>query len=216
MDYQRARTDEQINDRIYQIVEAAKQIYQESGYEGLSFSKISQHTKFTRPNIYKYFNTKDEILLVILKDELEKYIISFISKFDRSKRYTAREISEIWADVFLENSYFLEIYSLLYIVIEKNTSVEALISFKKEAQIFFEQLNNFVSTLFPTLDKAKVSLLARDVLMSAYGFYVMTNKNENQEKASKVIIFDRLHIGLRENLISRIYKDIYCLEHGIE
>ncbi len=216
MEYQRARTDEQINDRIYEIVDAAKQIYDEFGYEGLNFSRISAYTNFTRPNIYKYFRTKDEILLVILKDEYEKYMISFISKFEADKEYSAKEIAQIWVEVFIENKYFIEIYSLLYMVIEKNSSVEALIEFKSDVMIYYDQFNTFLNSLLPNIDIEKISFLARDVLVAAYGFYSMINKNENQEKAHSVILFDKLQLSFKETLVSRIYKDIYCLQNNIE
>ena len=77
MSFQRARSEDQIQDRIQEIIDATSSIYNSIGYDGLNFSIISEYTKFTRPNIYKYFKTKDEILLVILKDDFKVFRISF-------------------------------------------------------------------------------------------------------------------------------------------
>ena len=97
MSFQRARSENQIQDRIQEIIDATSSIYNSVGYEGLNFSAISEYTKFTRPNIYKYFNTKDEILLVILKEEFQSFIASLIKSFKINKLYSLYEISEIWA-----------------------------------------------------------------------------------------------------------------------
>ena len=70
MTFQRARSQEQIEERKHEIILAASHVYKELGYEGLSFTNIAAHTNFTRPSIYNYFETKEEILILILINDL--------------------------------------------------------------------------------------------------------------------------------------------------
>lgn len=55
------------------IVECAKQLFYQHGYEGTSFSKIVEASGLFRGNIYHYFKTKDEILAAVIERHLEDY-----------------------------------------------------------------------------------------------------------------------------------------------
>ena len=66
-------TDEHKEQRKREIVDACEKIYTEKGFYGVTIKEISTATSFTRPAIYTYFETKDEILLALLIREYEKW-----------------------------------------------------------------------------------------------------------------------------------------------
>ena len=49
-----------------EIIDACETIYKAKGFYGVTIKEISTRTSFTRPSIYNYFETKDEILLALL------------------------------------------------------------------------------------------------------------------------------------------------------
>jgi len=55
------------------IVECARQLIYEHGYDGTSFSDIVEASGLYRGNIYHYFKTKDEILKAVVERHLEEY-----------------------------------------------------------------------------------------------------------------------------------------------
>lgn len=55
------------------IVECAKQLFYEHGYDGTSFSDIVEASGLYRGNIYHYFKTKDDILKAVIDRHLEDY-----------------------------------------------------------------------------------------------------------------------------------------------
>ena len=71
------------------IVECAKQLFYEHGYEGTSFTDIVESSGLSRGNIYHYFKTKDDILQAVIARHLEEYRM-LLAKWDK-KHKDARE-----------------------------------------------------------------------------------------------------------------------------
>ena len=63
---------ELVEKRKKEIIDACETIYKAKGFYGVTIKEISTRTSFTRPSIYNYFETKDEILLALLVREYEK------------------------------------------------------------------------------------------------------------------------------------------------
>jgi len=61
VDWVRARSDEQIEQRINEIVDATARLYEENRFEDITFAMIAKEANFTRSNLYRYFQTKEEI-----------------------------------------------------------------------------------------------------------------------------------------------------------
>ena len=216
MGFQRARSEEQIQERIQEIVNAASVIFTSSGYDGLNFSNISEYTKFTRPNIYKYFKTKDEILLVILKEDLKSFVTSLVKSFKFNKLYSLYEISEIWTDTLMNHEKLLDIYALLFTVIEKNVSVEALSAFKKEALSAQLSLIDLVSQLFPNTRSDSITDFVSSHFTLAIGLYPMSKLNSLQIEAIKLAELSYTPVDFKKTYMSTLYQLMYCLEHSID
>jgi AcrR family transcriptional regulator len=55
------------------IVDCARQLFYEHGYDGTSFSDIVDASGLVRGNIYHYFKTKDDILVAVIDQHLADY-----------------------------------------------------------------------------------------------------------------------------------------------
>jgi len=64
------------------IVESARQLFYEHGYDATSFSRIVDATGLFRGNIYHYFKTKDEILEAVVERYLDDYR-ALLTKWER-------------------------------------------------------------------------------------------------------------------------------------
>lgn len=131
MKFQRARSEEQKQDRIQEILNASSIIYDTAGYEGLNFTAISEYTKFTRPNLYKYFKTKEEIILLILNQDLKSWIAKLSKSFVINKLYSIQEIGEIWTETLMEYERLIELHAILYTTIEKMSLWKHLLNSRK-------------------------------------------------------------------------------------
>lgn len=216
MSFQRARSENQIQDRIKEIIDATSSIYNSVGYDGLNFSIISEYTKITRPNIYKYFKTKDEILLVILKDDLKSFISALTKSFKINKLYSLYEISEIWTDKLAEHERLLDLYGFLFTTIEKNASLESLAEFKKEFISMNLQLMDFTTQLFPTASEELIQNFTYYQLTLACGIYSISKLSKIQLEAIKLSGFNFAPPDFKKTYMSCIYQQFYCLQHSIE
>lgn len=216
MSFQRARSEGQIQDRIKEIISAASSIYDSAGYEGLNFSIISEYTKFTRPNIYKYFRTKDEILLLILKEDFKSFLSVFFKSFKINKLYSLYEITDIWTCRLIEHERLLKLYGILYTTLEKNVSLESLVEFKKEILVSYQQLVSFISQLFPEAREDNINNFISSVLTLACGFYSSTKLSDLQIEATKLSGENYAFPEFKEVYMACFYQQAYCLKHAIE
>ena len=61
MNFLRARTKEQIEQRQLDIMQACETLFEKGGYDYVNMMAISEMTSITRSAIYTYYKTKDEI-----------------------------------------------------------------------------------------------------------------------------------------------------------
>lgn len=216
MSFQRARSKDQIEDRIQEIVNAASIIYNSVGYEGLSFSAISEYTKFTRPNLYKYFKTKEEILLLIMIKDFKSWILTISKSFKINKLYSVYEIGEIWTDTLLEHERLIELYAILFTIIEKNVSVEALAEFEKESIVIHSTLFDLVSQLFPNASNDSIMNFMYSSFTLAFGLYPMCKLSELQIEALKLAGSNYTSPDFKKTYMASLYQLMYCLENSIE
>ena len=67
MTWVRARNEEQIEQRISEIVDATARLYESHRFEEITFAMIAKEADFTRSNLYRYFATKEDIFSGIVK-----------------------------------------------------------------------------------------------------------------------------------------------------
>ena len=187
MHFQRARSDKQIQDRIDEIISAASEIYNQSGYEGLNFSAISELTDFTRPAIYKYFSTKEEILLQILTNDIYVWINELTSSFRLNKVYTTKDISVIWAHSVATQKRMNELHSILFTILEQNASKEAVVRFKKALFDNADELAKLLIQLFPNAENAAITNFISIQYALAVGYYPMCHMNPTQIEAMHTV-----------------------------
>lgn len=215
MTFQRARTEDQINNRIIEIVKAASDILDSVGYDDLTFTKISELTKFTRPNIYKYFKTKDEILLIIIENEFKLFVDSLISSFKLNRIYSIKESAEILTDRLIDHKRLIELYSVLSLI-EKNVSLESLASFKSKLHKEQTRLLQLLAQLFPKASEESINELFYFQLTLAFGFYPSTKLECIQKEALELAGITYNPPNFRESYMKAIYQLMYCLENEIK
>ena len=55
-----------VEQRPQEIMDACRKLYEKESFQEISLKEISAQTSISRPSIYNYFETKDEIFLAIL------------------------------------------------------------------------------------------------------------------------------------------------------
>ena len=59
--------------RREEIINACEQLYQTMSFKEITIKEISGVTSFSRPTIYNYFQTKEEIFLALFEREYNRW-----------------------------------------------------------------------------------------------------------------------------------------------
>jgi len=182
MEWERARTDEQREQRVAEIVAATERLYDKYEFEEITFVLIAEEAKFTRSNLYKYFNSKEEVFLEFVKQDIKKYVKVLEKNFRFNKTYTEEEFVTIWVKTLVKHKRLLDLLGILFSSLEKNCSFESLKGFKFALKGDFENLVKLLCRIFPGLSPDKAGEFIYLQNSAAIGLYQMTNRSEVQRK----------------------------------
>ncbi|MBT7188646.1 MAG: TetR family transcriptional regulator [Anaerolineae bacterium] len=186
MTWERARSEEQIEERINEILNATERLYEEHRFEKITFVMIAKEAGFTRSNLYRYFKTKEDIFLKLLALDIT------IWRKDAEKTFTEEEkdiidFSKRWVVLWLKHKRMLEIYTILYTLLEKNASLEALVDFKKSIFADMGFSIEVISKILPFMiaDKAMEFMYASLSLVT--GVYPLMDLTPKQKEAMQIV-----------------------------
>ena len=168
MDFQRARTKEQVETRVEEIVQACKSIYEEQGYDAVNIKTVSEKISCTRPAIYKYFKTKEEIMMELLKRE-------YLSWKEEYCLYLTKSMSH--------RLLLMDLMSNHLDSIENGTRLERLIEFKKNVALFFEMFRQYLELFFPNTSLEKRKIFEKSFIVFLHGLYPSIKHSPKQIEA---------------------------------
>lgn len=178
MSWHRARSAEQIEDRVNAIVDAAAELFESHRLEEISLVMIGKRINFTRSNVYRYFQNKEEIFLQLLLQDIAHFRHALSQLPPPSDQAT---FCQQWLTVALNQPRLVKLFSLLYQMLEHNASKEALFAFKRGLAAEHEQLKALLQSWFPQAGKAEGFLLAQLPLIS--GMYPLLVMSPLQQEA---------------------------------
>lgn len=184
MDWERARKPEQKAVRRDAILKAARTLFSELEYEEISLNGIAREAGISKPNVYRYFSTREEIFLAMFEEEQGKFVRSLIF---RLKRIRSKEpvgaISRAWVDVALKHRTWLELLPQLSISLERNSSVEQLVRFKRISYERFRELVAVFETAHPVLDAKQWGGAIQCAYSLMSGLWPLANPGDNVRQA---------------------------------
>jgi len=186
MTWERARSEEQIEHRIKEITDATARLYENNRYEYITFSMIAKEASFTRSNLYRYFETKEEIFLSLLSHDILAWREEVLASFPAGPM-AAPEFAERWVDLALKHNRMIEIYTILYTMLEPNVSLEALTTFKQNTLVTFNVIIERLKQIFPSLTPETAVEFLFAFISLGIGMYPMMNLTEKQHLAMEKV-----------------------------
>lgn len=183
MKWERARSEKQKEVRVSEIVAATERLYKKYSFDEITFVLIAEEANFTRSNLYKYFNSKEEIFLEFLKQDIIAFRKDVVKSYKKNKNYTPEEFVSIWVGILNSHGRMLDLLSILFHFLEKYSSVESVAEFKFSIKEELTILIGLLCETFPGLmpDKA-LEFLYLFTSMSV-GLHQMTTYTDNQIQA---------------------------------
>ena len=148
MEFIRARSDEQKNIRIQQITDAAAELYEEIGYDKVTFSQIGRKLNFVRHNLYHYFHCKEDIFLTLLLQDIARMVEDAEGTFTEPI-LDVEKFCFSWAGLMLRHQRMLALLGIVNTVILKDASSDMHRRFREEMNYSFKRLTKVVQRIFP-------------------------------------------------------------------
>ncbi|MBR0281016.1 MAG: TetR/AcrR family transcriptional regulator [Oscillibacter sp.] len=116
--------------RKEEIIAACEKLYQSMSFKEITIQEIAKFTSFTRPSIYNYFETKEEIFLALLQKEYERWTADLEEVIAGTGRMTRDETAQALAHSLERRTQLLKLMSMNHFDMEANSRMEQLTEFK--------------------------------------------------------------------------------------
>lgn len=187
------------NARKEEIIAACETLYQTMGFKEITMKEIADYTSFSRPSIYNYFETKEEIFLALLQKEYERWIADLEAVISSRNAMTRDEIAGALARTLERREQLLKLMSMNHYDMEANSRMERLTEFKKAYGRSLQAVDGLLRTFAPDLSAQGREEFLYAFFPFIYGIYPYAVVTDKQREA-----MDRAETGY-------VYHSIYEL-----
>ncbi|NLC40180.1 MAG: TetR/AcrR family transcriptional regulator [Clostridiaceae bacterium] len=196
------RTPELIAQRREEIINACEELYRTMSFKEITLKEIGKITSFSRPTIYNYFETKEEIFLALFQREYECWNDELTSILEGNEQLTKAELSAKIAASLAGREQLLKLLSMNTYDMEANSRQDLLASFKqaygRSMQLICIQLEKFC----PDMNVTDIQNFIYTFFPFMFGIYPYTAVTEKQR------------IAMRDAGIDYIYQTVYELTYS--
>ncbi|MCJ8272038.1 MAG: TetR family transcriptional regulator [Psychrosphaera sp.] len=205
MNWQRATTDEKKHERKKAIYEAAFALFKENGYENVSFNGIAVKAGFTKSNMYRYFCSKEEIFLNVFADLFEHWLEDCCARLQKLEQNVAAEsYAKTYVQSLMAHPQFLDLTPLLLISLEKNSSFEQLLAFKRVAMNLLFQISLEIGRIYPDIQGEKAFKLLTLSHGATCNYWAANSQNDALKEIYLLDEFKALKPNFEKDLASAI------------
>ncbi|WP_434452107.1 TetR family transcriptional regulator [Lentzea sp. E54] len=172
MGFQRARTEEQRNERRRQILDAAAAMLSEMPVAELTLTGLSRRVCLAKANVLRYFESREAVLLALLEAEVADWITELESAATPGGGSAAERgdlLAELLATSLARRPVLCDLTSAQATVLERNISADTALRHKRAVLEHLEALVRFTGRLLPELDAEDAGTLIQTVMLIAVG-----------------------------------------------
>lgn len=168
--------------RRAEILNACDRLYREKGFREITIKDISQETSFSRPSIYNYFETKEEIFLGLLTREYKQWT-GELNEIEAENIKDTSRLSDKIAESLENRKTLLKITSMNLYEIEDARRLERLREFKKQFRKSVESFLKCIRTAIPGITDQELERIRYAFFPFMYGIYPYVYPTEKQMEA---------------------------------
>ena len=176
-------TPEIIAQRREEIVNACEQLYQTNSFKEINLKDIGEATSFSRPTIYNYFHTKEEIFLALFEREYERWNAELESILNSDQNYNRKQIAEMIAGSLERRAQLLRLLSMNNFDMEANSREELLASFKRAYGRSLDLFRGILEKYCQDMSTEEVKEILYVFFPFMFGIYPYAEVTDKQRKA---------------------------------
>ena len=181
----RKGTPEQIAQKREEIINACEQLYQTTSFREITLKEIGKITSFSRPTIYNYFETKEEIFLALFKREYDRWNEQLTAILDQNEQLTKAMLADLIAQSLADRPQLLKLLAMNNYDMEANSREELLTSFKQLYGASLHLMCMLLTKFCPDMSVTDIQNFTYIFFPFMFGIYPYTSVTEKQKKAMK-------------------------------
>lgn len=181
----RKGTPEDIAQKREEIINACEQLYQTMSFREITLKEIGKITSFSRPTIYNYFVTKEEIFLALFKREYDRWNEQLTAILDQNEELTKTQLADQIAQSLAERQQLLKLLSMNNYDMEANSRQEMLTIFKQSYGGSLRRMGLLLEKFCPDMEAADIQNFLYTFFPFMFGIYPYTAVTEKQKAAMK-------------------------------
>ena len=178
-------TPEQIAQKREEIINACEQLYSAMSFREITLKEIGSITSFSRPTIYNYFETKEEIFLALFKREYDRWNEQLTAILEENDQLTKAQLADRIAQSLADRPQLLKLLSMNNFDMEANSRQELLTSFKQSYGGSMRRMTMLLTKFCPDMSVTDIQNFMYTFFPFMFGIYPYTSVTENQKKAMK-------------------------------
>ncbi|MGA9520463.1 MAG: TetR family transcriptional regulator [Myxococcaceae bacterium] len=129
--FERARKPEQKELRRRAILVAARKLARESGPIELSLNELGRRSGVSKPNIYRYFESREHILFQLYLDEMTEMVEAIESRLQEEPApLEVTAVARVLAEEHLRRPLLCQLAGMASAILEHNMSADAIAAVK--------------------------------------------------------------------------------------
>ncbi len=195
-------TPEQIAQKREEIINACEQLYQTMSFREITLKEIGNITSFSRPTIYNYFETKEEIFLALFQREYDRWNEDLTAILEGNEKLSKAELSDRIAASLAGREQLLKLLSMNNYDMEANSRQELLNTFKQSYGRSMHLVCMLLEKFCPDMNVTGIQNFIYTFFPFMFGIYPYTAVTEKQK------------VAMREAGINYMYQTVYELTYS--
>lgn len=174
---------------------------------GWSFNELGRRADVTKSNLYRYFGSREEVLMHLLHEETEQFASRFADK-TRNRSLSVEELCVAIAELYQGAPLLCELLSISASILEQNTDLESIRKIKLDS---FEHSRIVAESIAGCTEGIDYENAARIAFVSGIivmGLWPMANDDAPLRKLAKNKGLESLNLDFQRELTRTLEAQI--------
>ncbi len=176
-------TPELIAGRREEIINACEKLYQTMSFKEITLKEIGKVVPFSRPTIYNYFQTKEEIFLALFEREYDRWNEDLLLILNSHDAMTKEELADAVTKSVASRPQLLKLLAMNNYDMEEASRQEMLTAFKTSYGTSLKLLQSLLEKFCSEMTAEEISGIIYVFFPFMFGIYPYTDVTEKQKTA---------------------------------
>ena len=184
--------------RKEEIINACEKLYQTMSFKDITLKEIGNETSFSRPTIYNYYQTKEEIFLALFEREYVRWNEELLSILKDNEKLIKEQLAEKLALSIANRKQLLKLLVMNNYDMEENSRPELLTSFKVAYGESIKNVCRILTKFCPEKTVKEIQDFIYVFFPFMFGIYPYTAVTDKQRQAMKEASVDFVYQSIFE------------------